>query len=403
MNSRRRATTGVSALLVACGLAACGDVGAHSATTHPTVRHTVGHPIVDTFGVAANHGPVTATLHEKPTPIAGIVGTVVQVATSNSDTYALTSTGTVWAWGVANDGELGDGSTPAYTGTAKEVDFPSGVTISELANPMPFDGALAIDSRGDAWGWGLNVSGDLCLQDRFAVLRPVRLPLSHVSLAAGARSHSLFDSNGSVYACGGDEYGALGNGSMTSSSTPTRVRGLPEGRVKALTASWGNSGALMDNGRYYDWGYNRAGQLGDGSTTDSDLPVHVNLPAAVVQVFQGGSGATNGQTLAIVAGDSLWAWGNGTDGQLGDSSKSSSTVPIRVRLPGGAKAVKVASGGSACYAIDKAGRLWAWGRNNFGQLGTGSAGPDRLRPLLTRISLSEVSSTAQNVAGLAGG
>ncbi len=403
MNPQRKATTCATALLLAFLSAACSNrtaqpaQHAHPARTHPIAVHTV----VETFGVAGDKGAVLQTLHEAPTPIPGIVGTVVQIATSNSDTYALTSIGTVWAWGVANDGELGNGSTPTYTGTATKVEFPSGVRISLLGNPMPFDGGLAIDSRGDAWGWGLNAEGDLCLQNRLVALRPAEIPLTHVSLATGARTHSLFDANGSVYACGDGEYGELGNGSTAPRSVPARVVGLPEGGVKALTSSWGGSGALMDNGRYYDWGYNQAGQLGDGTTKDSDVPVHVSLPAAVVQVFQGGSGPANGQTLAIVAGNSLWAWGNGTHGQLGEDSTRSSPIPVRVTLPDGAKAAKVASGGFACYAIDEAGRLWAWGRDNFGQLGTGRAGPDRLTPVLAGLSLSEISSTAQNVAGLA--
>ena len=94
------------------------------------------------------------TGHETPTPIPGIEGSVVQIATSNSDTYALTSTGSVWAWGVGSNGELGNGSTPLYVRTAVQVEFPAGVTITSLPNPMPFDGGLAMDSPGNTWGWG---------------------------------------------------------------------------------------------------------------------------------------------------------------------------------------------------------------------------------------------------------
>ncbi len=78
----------------------------------------------------------------------------MQIATSNSDGYALTSSGTVWAWGVASYGELGDGTTPAYSTRAVKVDFPAGVRITSLANPMPFDGALAIDAHGHVVGVG---------------------------------------------------------------------------------------------------------------------------------------------------------------------------------------------------------------------------------------------------------
>ena len=394
----RQGTLTLVLLLGAFGLAACGSStgSATSTTTNPRPSHTV----VYTFGVAGTQGPVIQTEHEAPAPIRGIVGDVVQIATSNSDTYALTSSGTVWAWGVGSYGELGNGSTPLYRSVAVKVDFPEGVTITSLPNPMPFDGGLAIDSRGDAWGWGLNATNDLCLPGGTVVSRPEKIPLPNVTLGTGARTHSLLVSSGTLYACGSGEYGELGNGSTASSSTPTPVIGLPEGEVKALTSSWGASGALMSDGAYYDWGYNQAGQLGNGTTTDSAIPVHVALPEAVDQVFQGGSGATNGQTIAILDNGTLWTWGNGRHGQLGNGRINSSSTPIRITLPGGAEAATVASGGYASYAIDRSGKLWSWGRNDNGQLGTGSRGPDQLTPVSTGLSLTQISSTAQNAAGL---
>jgi alpha-tubulin suppressor-like RCC1 family protein len=397
--TRRREISAVAAALIAgVALAACG--GASTTGSPTTTGSAPNHPVVYTFGVAGTKGKVVQSQHGTPTPIPGIVGTVVQIATSNSTSYALTSSGTVWAWGVGSSGQLGNGSTPIYARTAVEVDFPTGTQITSLPNPMPFDGGLAIDAQGDAWGWGLNADHDLCLPSGVVVRRPAKIPLSDVTLGTGARTHSLFDSNGTVYACGSGSFGELGNGDTTNRSTPTPVVGLPSGTVKALTSSWGGSGALMDDGSYYNWGYNQAGQLGDGSTTDSPAPVHVPLRAGVVQVFQGGSGQKNGQTLAILADNSLWAWGNGKYGQLGTRSTHNSTTPVRITLPDGAQAASVTTGGFASYAIDRTGKLWAWGRNDDGQLGTGGSGPKQLTPISVGISLRQVTSTAQNVAGL---
>ena len=332
--------------------------------------------------------------------MSGITGDVVQIATSNSDSYALTSDGEVWAWGVASYGELGEGQTAPYSTRAVRVEFPAGVKIVALANPMPFDGALAIDSHGHAWGWGLNASGDLCLPGLFES-RPARLPLSDVTLATGARTHSLLYSGGKVYACGSGDAGELGNGSAASSPTPTPVTGLPPTeRVIALTSSWEGSGALLATGAYYDWGYNAAGQLGDGSTASSAVPVQVKLPAPVRQVSQGGSGAANGQTIAILAGGSVWTWGSNSRGQLGNGSTADSRVPVRVSVPAGVTFVTVNSGGYACYAIDSSGRLWAWGGNQNGQLGTGSGTRIETSPVDVGLRLTQVSSTASNVAGL---
>ncbi|MGO9955219.1 MAG: RCC1-like domain-containing protein [Solirubrobacteraceae bacterium] len=384
---RRRHASAVTVLLVLLAVAACA--GAASGPADPVYR----------FGVPGNRGKIVQLERDRPTIVAGITGKVVQVATSNSDGYALTSGGTVWAWGVGSYGELGYGKTPPYSTTAVRVEFPAGVRVVALPNPMPFDGALAIDSHRHVWGWGLNGDGDLCLSS-LLLLRPRQISLSDVTLATGARTHSLFDSHGKLYACGSGDAGELGNGSTAPSSKPTAVKGLPRGAsISALTSSWEGSGALLSDGAYYDWGYNAAGQLGNRSTADGTVPVRVKLSAAVGQVFQGGSGPTNGQTIAILKDGSVWTWGDNDRGQLGDGTTASSDVPVRVKVPAGVRFLKVNSGGYACYAIDSSGRLWAWGGNQNGQLGIGSGARIESRPVDVGIHFTQVSSTASNVAG----
>jgi regulator of chromosome condensation (RCC1) repeat-containing protein len=406
VGSRRRGLAALALpaaiLMTTTVLAACSGSpeGASGGSAPRQAAAGFGAPAVYRFGVVGNQGKIAQLELDRPTRVAGIRGKVVQIATSNSDGYALTSDGSVWSWGVASYGELGDGSASPYSTTAVQVRFPAGVRIVKLPNPMPFDGALAIDSHDDAWAWGLNADGDLCLPN-LTYLRPVRIPLTGVTIATGARAHSLFYSRGHVYACGSGEDGVLGDGSMAGSSTPVPVDGLPAGLpVTDLTSSWNGSGALLGNGTYYDWGYNAAGQLGDGKVASTDLPVKVTLPGPVRQVFQGGSGAGNGQTIAVLADGSVWTWGNNQRGQLGDGSTASSDVPVRVRLPAGVSIAAINSGGYACYAIDSSGRLWDWGGNQNGQLGTGNGAAIETRPVKVGIRLSQISSTASNVAGL---
>jgi alpha-tubulin suppressor-like RCC1 family protein len=383
-----------AALLLTTGCAA----SAHT-TTRPVAAPS---STVYRWGVVGNRGAISQLQLDTPTAVAGIpasAGPVKQIATSNSDSYALTSTGAVYAWGVNSYGELGNGHLTPYDTRAVRVDFPAGVKITSLPNPMPFDAGLAIDSRGQAFGWGLNGDGDLCHSGLIESL-PQPIPLSDVTVATGARTHSLFDSHGRVYACGSGDAGELGNGTTTSHLTPTRVIGLPEGeKVAALTSSWEGSGALLSNGSYYDWGYNQAGQLGDQTTANSARPVKVSLPAPVSQVFQGGSGKTNGQTIAVLKGGSIYDWGANSDGQLGDGTTNNSDTPIRLQLPSRVKFTKVSSGGFATYAIDSSGQLWDWGSNTEGQLGLGRSISMETRPTSVRTKLTQVSSTAQNVAG----
>lgn len=391
----RMALAALGLLTAATAFAACGGTASSGTTDGSASGSTVYR-----WGVVGNRGAITQLERSTPTVVAGIEGRVVQIATSNSDGYALTATGHVYGWGVDSYGELGDGRLTPYETRAVEVDFPAGVRITALADPMPFDAGLAVDASGHAWGWGLNGDGDLCLSG-LVESRPERLPLAGVTLATGARTHSLFDARGTVEACGSGDAGELGNGSTAAATTPTPVLGLPKGEpVTALTSSWEGSGALLADGAYYDWGYDAAGQLGDGSAVDRALPVEVRLPGRVARVFQGGSGPKNGQTLVVLRDGSVWAWGAGTRGQLGTGSRADAPTPVRVHLPRGVTFVAVSSGGYASYGIDRAGRLWAWGDDSEGQLGTGAGHGTETLPVDVGTRFVQVSSTAQDVAGL---
>jgi alpha-tubulin suppressor-like RCC1 family protein len=378
-------------LVLAAVLASCGRDASHGSATSSTVFR---------WGVVGNQGKIAQLELGVPTAIVGISGQVVQIATSNSDGYALTSAGQVYGWGVNSYGELGDGQMSPYATKAVKVDFPANIKITALANPMPFDAGLAIDTSGHAWGWGLNTGNDLCLSG-LTKTRPEQLSLTDVTLATGARTHSLLDSDGTLYACGSGDAGELGNGSTSAASSPTPVVGLPTGiKIAALTSSWEGSGALLATGDYYNWGYNAAGQLGDGTTANSSVPVKVDLPGPVAEVFQGGSGAKNGQTIVVLGNRTVWMWGNNDRGQLGNGTRADSHLPRPVHVPPGVTFVKVSSGGYASYAIDQTGLLWAWGDNSNGQLGTGSRQRSETLPVEVGIHLTQVASTAQNVAGL---
>jgi alpha-tubulin suppressor-like RCC1 family protein len=195
-------------------------------------RHADGLPIDGSpFGV----GPVRST----PTVVKGIHGSVVQIATSNSDDYALTRDGTVYAWGPGAQGELGDGTRTRLAETAVRVRFPHGVRIAKLANPMPYNGGMAIARDGVAWAWGNDRARDFCQLRGSIITTPVRVPLVDVSLAAGALRHAVYDANGHIVSCGAGPNGQLGNGTSGPSARtgrPVLVGGLPDGRAIALTS-----------------------------------------------------------------------------------------------------------------------------------------------------------------------
>ena len=305
---------------------------------------------------------------EKSPAAMTLPGPVAQVATSNSTQYALLTDGSLYAWGLGTQGQLGDGSRGNSFSRPVRVRFPAGVRIASVpGDAMPYDTALAVDTQGRAWGWGEDGGGDLCLGGSRTYATPVRLPLSDVTALAGASNHALYDAGGTVYACGQNLDGDLGDHSMRSSRTPVRVAGLDGSSVTTLVASFAGSGALLSDGAYFDWGYDAGGQLGGGHVNrSSDVPVRVRFRRAVTQVAQGGSIWDNGQTLALLANGTLRAWGDNWPASWAPGSRSRShprsgstlrpALPTRAWPPGRPRRTpcrgpgRCTRGGSATWA-----------------------------------------------------
>jgi alpha-tubulin suppressor-like RCC1 family protein len=355
-----------------------------------TVRHWGAF-----FGAAKG---VNYDLETSPTAVT-LPGPVAQVASSNSDEYALLTNGSVYAWGLGTAGELGDGTWQNSIVKPVRVRFPPGVTIAWLpTDVMPYDTAFAVDTSGRVWGWGNNGGGELCLGNTRAYDAPVQLPLLGVTSLAGASNHALYDSGGTVYACGQNLEGSLGDGSFASTTTPVRVPGLDGSSVIELVAAFANAGALLSDGEYLDWGYNHNGQLGDGHAgSPSDVPVRVPLPHPVTEVAQGGSIWNNGQTLALLSDGSLWSWGADYNSQLGNGATGMQPSPVRFYPPPGVIYESLATGSATSYAVSTAGNVYAWGVSFVGQLGDGTIHTTRATPVLVASGATAISATANNV------
>jgi alpha-tubulin suppressor-like RCC1 family protein len=375
-----------------------GAASAESAAKLPAARPSAGGTIKHWGAfVGGLTNPFPYDLQRSPVPLS-LPGRIAEIATSNSSQYALLTNGSLYAWGVNNHGQLGDGSTRNSFTRPVRVRFPAGVRIRSVPiDVMPFDTALAVDTTGQVWGWGANNFGELCLGNRTEYKTPVRLPLTHVTLLAGAGGHSLFDVRGKVYGCGNNTLGELGNGTRTSSKVPVQVTGLGGGRVTSLVAAFANSGALMSSGRYYDWGYNGQGQLASGTIGgSSDVPLRVSLPSAVKQLSQGGSVPGNGQTITLLANGSLYAWGAGGAYQLGTGSTANQAFPVRIYAPPGVRYRLLATGGGTSYAISTAGNVYAWGGNLVGEVGNGGV-RNVSYPVWVASKATSISATAADV------
>jgi alpha-tubulin suppressor-like RCC1 family protein len=142
-----------------------------------------------------------------------------------------------------------------------------------------------------------------------------------------------------------------------------KIEGL--GGVRAIAAGANTAYALCGDGTVWAWGDGGFGALGARVGRHFvDMPVPVSGLRHVVAIAAGSYSA-----FAVLRDGTVWAWGRGTEGEIGDGMAADRSVATRVlRLT---EAVEVAAGGDTAYAIDGQGRVWAWGNGDYGQLGDG--------------------------------
>jgi alpha-tubulin suppressor-like RCC1 family protein len=195
---------------------------------------------------------------------------------------------------------------------------------------------------------------------------------SVVAIAAGTWQTCALLADGTARCWGANSYGQLGNGSTTRSPVPVMVHGLAN--ATAIDAGGLHVCALLAEGTVSCWGHNSTGQLGDGSLTGSMTPVAVTGIASAVAIAAG-----PGHTCAVLAEGTVKCWGSNWAGQLGNGTQLSSSVPVSVA--GITNAIGVAVGESHSCARLADGGLRCWGANSsgdpfdppFGQLGDGSS------------------------------
>ena len=222
------------------------------------------------------------------------------------------------------------------------------------------------------WGWN-NVGqlGDGTLSSSSVPVSVTGLPSDVVGITAGANGEGhtcALTSAGGVKCWGLNQYGQLGNNSFTNSSVPVDVVGLAS-PVVAIAAGGLHTCALTTAGGIECWGRNQWGTLGDGTNTNSSVPVSVaGLGQPAVSVTGGGD-----HTCAILADQAVKCWGYNGFGELGNGSNVNSLVPVPVSgLSAGSGASALTAGGGHSCALLSGGQVKCWGFNTVGSLGNGS-------------------------------
>ena len=310
-------------------------------------------------------GNGTNTNSSVPVPVNGLSSGVSAISTGNDHACALTSTGGVECWGYNGYGQLGNGTTTDSSIPVAVKGLSSGVTAVSAGG----DDTSAITSTGDVDCWGDNVYGELGngdTENSFSPL-PVRGLSSGVrAISASYDATSALTNTGGVECWGDNSNGQLGNGTNTNSSLPVPVSGLSSG-VSAISAGYDDTSALTSTGGIECWGENTYGQLGNGTTTDSSIPVAVNgLSSGISAVSAGGT-----YTCALTSTGGVECWGDNTYGQLGNGTTTDSLIPVAVSgLSSGVSAIS--AGTFFACALPRAGGVECWGLNDYGQLGNGT-------------------------------
>ena len=323
---------------------------------------------------AGGLGDGTTTASTTPVDVAGLASGVGAIAAGDRYSCALTTGGGVKCWGYNEFGQLGDGTTNNSALPVDVVSLTSGV--SAIAARGEHTCAL-ITAMVKCWGANLNGQlGDGTTTSSSLPVDVTGLSSGVIAIAAGGEHTCAIATGGSVKCWGWNSAGQLGIGTTSDSSTPVDVAGLG-GDVTAITTGGRHSCALMTAGGVKCWGYDEFGQLGNGSTANSEIPVDVAwLTGGVSAITTGGN-----LTCALRTDSGVSCWGVDLTGQLAGGSTFDRAAPVDVGLTSGVTTI-VAGYYHVC-ATTRDGEVMCWGGNDTGQLGNGTTA-DSSTPIAVR-------------------
>ncbi|WP_409562640.1 RCC1 domain-containing protein [Hyphomicrobium sp. MC8b] len=294
-------------------------------------------------------------------------GNFVSVDLGESFACALNATGEAWCWGKNNAGQLGNGSSGPATDNPVPVKVSGDHIFVKLS--VSHEGACAIDDAGKGWCWGANGHGQVGDGTTNNVRNtPTAVAGDHtvIDIVTGS---CLLDSAGAAWCWGANDYGQLGNGTSgpgTNSAVPVAVSG---GHVFVSLAQhamyWAANCGIKADGSAWCWGRGNDGNFGDGTNTNSSVPVAAGIGQSW-QALKSGQQHTCGVTTTGAG----YCWGYDASGKVGNGPAPGGNLPLAVS--GSHVFAAVSAGWNGGCGLDSGGEVWCWGDNGYGQLGDGT-------------------------------
>jgi alpha-tubulin suppressor-like RCC1 family protein len=272
-----------------------------------------------------------------------------------------TTGGTLWAWGLNQNGQLGDG-----TNVSRSIPVQIGKDTDWAFIAAGKGHALAIKTSGILYSWGRNFNGQLGDGTLISKLVPTKIGTATWLTVSAGETHTLgLQKDGTLWAWGGNDFGQVGNAAAPSATPVQAPAKIGSSTWASVSAGAFHSLAISANGSLWAWGANDSSQLGDNGTTS------VSGPKVILSDIKNWTVVAAGgtHTMGVRSDGTLWGWGSNAEGQLGNGDTDSS-FPVQIGT--GTNWVTVTSGAAHSFGLKTDNTLWGWGRNQEGQLGNGT-------------------------------
>ncbi len=346
------------------------DIGCHLVTkeymlqAYPNLVPWMKTPGLWLWGSATFGRLGDDTTTTKSSPIQTISGgnNWRSVSLGGSHSAAIKTDGTLWLWGDGLFGGLGDNTSISKSSPVQTISSGNNWRSASLGA----DHSAAIKTDGTLWLWGAAGSGRLGTNDSTSRSSPVQTISggnNWKGVGLGGTHSAAIKTDGTLWLWGLGSSGQLGDDAAISKSSP--VQTISGGNNwRSISLGCAHSATIKTDGTLWLWGSGGSGRLGDNTATNKSSPVQtISGGTNWKSVSLGGS-----HTAAIKTDGTLWIWGLGSSGRLGTNDSTSRSSPIQT-ISGGNNWRSVSLGGSHSAAIKTDGTLWLWGDGFFGGLG----------------------------------